>query len=57
MRNKEVIQRKLERLAADIKLAGYSFKRNEEANGYKYIDKTLEDINNINTLLNTETQD
>lgn len=57
MRNKEVIQRKLERLAADIKLVGYSFKTNDSTNGYKYIDKTLEDISDINTLLNTETQD
>ena len=57
MRNKEVVQRKLERLVADIKLIGYSFKTNDPSNGYKYIDKTLEDIGDINTLLNTETQD
>ena len=57
MRNKEVVQRKLERLVADIKLIGYSFKTNDPSSGYKYIDKTLEDIGDINTLLNTETQD
>ena len=57
MRNKEVVQRKLERLAADIKQIDYSFKRNEISNGYSYIKKVQEDLGDIQTLLNTETQD
>ena len=57
MRNKEVVQRKLERLAADIKQIDYSFKRNEISNGYNYIKKVKEDLGDIQTLLNTETQD
>ena len=57
MRNKEVVQRKLERLAADIKQIDYSFKRNEISNGYTYIKKVQEDLGDIQTLLNTETQD
>lgn len=57
MRNKELMSNKLERLESVIKLVGYHTFRNEREEAYQHIDKCLEVIQDMQTLLNTEVQD
>jgi hypothetical protein len=57
MVNKEVVEIKLERLEAEIKKVGYLIHRNELKQGFDQVNKILEDLSNIRTLLNRETQD
>jgi len=57
MRNKELVSNKLEKLESMIKLVGYHTFRDEREDAYKYIDKSIEVISDIQTLLNTEVQD
>ena len=57
MRNKEVIERKLERIQAELKQVDYSFKRSEPQAGFNYLKRINEAIEDIQTLLNTERQD
>lgn len=57
MRNKELISNKLEKLESIIKLVGYHTFRDERDDAYRYIDKCLEVIQDMNTLINTENQD
>ncbi len=57
MRNKIVVENKLERLIAEIKLIGYHIRRNETDTAYLKVGEVIEKIEDINTLLRTETQD
>ena len=57
MRNKEVVQTKLERLEAEVKLIGYNLHRGERDLAFDKVATILEAIGDIRTLLNTESQD
>ena len=57
MRNKEVIEKNIERIEAQVKKVGYHIKRNESQEGFDLIEKILELTANIQTLLNREVQD
>lgn len=57
MRHKISIEERLERLEAKIKKTGYLIKINEKDEAYESIEYTLEELDNIRTLLNKETQD
>ena len=57
MRNKDVVQAKLERLEAEVKNIGYYIHRAENDSAYQKVATVLEAIGDIRTLLNTETQD
>lgn len=57
MRNKEVIEKNIERIEAQIKKVGYHIKRNESQESFDLIAKILEITSNIQTLLNREVQD
>jgi len=56
MINKKVIESILERIEARVKKIGYHIKRDELDTGYWSIEVILEDISNIQTLLNRETE-
>ena len=57
MRNKDVVQAKLERLEAEVKNIGFHIRRGEGDVAYEKVSTVLEAIGDIRTLLNTETQD
>lgn len=57
MRNKELIQNKLERLESLVKLVGYHTFRDEKEQAYKHIERCTDMIEDMRTLLNTEDQD
>ncbi|HMS90712.1 MAG TPA: hypothetical protein PKC87_00615 [Candidatus Absconditabacterales bacterium] len=57
MRNKELIENKLERLTAEIKLIGYHIRRDESDIAYEKVGEVIDKIEDINTLLRTENQD
>ena len=56
MRNKTLIITKLERIESNLKKMNYFIGRNERSDAYKSLDSITEEISNIKTLLNTETQ-
>lgn len=57
MRNKELFERKLERFESEIKLADYQVNRGENYNASEKLRELLERIDDMRTLLNTESQD
>ena len=57
MRNKTLIINKLERIESNLKKMNYFIGRNERPDAYKSLDFITDEISNIKTLLNTETQD
>jgi len=57
MRNKEIVENKLEKVNSEIKLIGYHIKRNELDEAFLKVTEVLEKTSDIQTLLNTETQD
>lgn len=57
MRNKELFERKLERLNNIVKNIGYHIHRDERDQAYKLVGRTVEFIEDMQTLLNTEIQD
>lgn len=57
MRNKDVVQIKLERLEAEVKLIGYNIHKGDRDTAYAKVSEVLEAIGDIRTLLNTEHQD
>ena len=57
MRNRDVVQIKLERLEAEVKLVGYNIHKGERDIAYEKVTVVLEAIGDIRTLLNTEHQD
>lgn len=50
MRNQEVVLRKLERLAAELKKISYFVNRNERDNAQELLTKVQEDLSDIVTL-------
>jgi len=57
VRNKELFERKLERLNNIVKNIGYHIRRDERDAAYKLVGSTVEFIQDMQTLLNTEVQD
>lgn len=57
MRNKILFESKLENLEALIKRVGYHIHCNERDIAYNLIENLLEKLGDMQTLLNTETQD
>jgi hypothetical protein len=57
MRNKDVVQIKLERLEAEVKNMGYNIHKGDRDTAYEKVSEVLEAIGDIRTLLNTEHQD
>jgi len=57
MRNKGVIEARLERLESEIKNAGYLIRTNKSDEAFDKIEVLLEHISDIRTFLNGETQD
>ena len=57
MRNKDVVQIKLERLEAEVKNIGYNIHKGDRDTAYEKVSEVLEAIGDIRTLLNTEYQD
>jgi len=57
MRNKDLIEQKLERFEAEVKNIGYNIHRRELEVAYNLVEVLLEKIGDLRTLLNTESQD
>ena len=57
MRNKELLDTKMDRLAAEVKLIGYHIRRNETETAYTKVSEVLEKIEDMQTLIRTESQD
>jgi hypothetical protein len=57
MRNKELFEKKLERLASEVKNIGFHIRRDEKDQAYELVGAVLERIADIDTLLRTESQD
>lgn len=57
MRNKDLFEQKLERFEAEVKMQGYHIRRGEYDTAYNKVEELLEKIQDMRTLLNTESQD
>jgi len=57
MRNKEVVEARLERLESEIKNMAYLVRINKRDEAYDKVEVLLEHISDIRTFLNGETQD
>lgn len=57
MRNKELIEVKLDRLITMIKNIGYLVGRNEKDLAYEEVGKTIDFVETIQSLVSLETQD
>lgn len=57
MRNKDVVQTRLERLESEIKNTAYLIRIDKRDEAYDKIEVLLEHISDIRTFLNGETQD
>ena len=57
MRNKDLFEQKLERFEAEVKKQGYHINRGETSTAYEKVQDLLEKIQDMRSLLNTETQD
>ena len=57
MRNKEVVEARLERLESEIKNMAYLIRIDKRDESYDKIEVLLEHISDIRTFLNGETQD
>lgn len=57
MRNKDLVQVKLEKIEANLKSMNFHIGRNERELAYIELDKISDVLSQIQTLLNTETQD
>ena len=57
MRNKDLFENKLENFQSLVKKVGYHIHRNELAEAYALIAVLLEKLEDMQTLLNTESQD
>lgn len=57
MRNKDLFEQKLERFEAEVKKQGYHIRRGEYDTAYNKVEELLEKIQDMRTLLNTESQD
>lgn len=57
MRNKDLITSKLERIESKLKILNFHIGTNNRDEAYTSLDDIVSKINDIKTLLNTETQD
>jgi hypothetical protein len=57
MRNKDLFEQKMERIESIIKLVGYHIHRDEKTEAYNLVGKSLNILEEMFTLLRTETQD
>lgn len=57
MRNKDLISNKLERIESNLRILNYHIGINNRDEAYKSLDRINGVMSEINTLLNTETQD
>ena len=57
MRNKELFERKFDRFESEIKLVDYQVNRGENYNASEKLRELLERLDDMRTLLNTESQD
>ena len=57
MRNKDLISNKLERIESKLKILNFHLGTNNRDEAYTSLDTITSTINEIKTLLNTETQD
>lgn len=57
MRNKELFERKFDRFESEIKLVDYQVNRGENSNASEKLRELLERLDDLRTLLNTESQD
>jgi len=57
MRNKQSVERNLEKLELDLKKMGYYIHSRELDEAYSMVEKLLDTVSNIQTLLNRETND
>jgi hypothetical protein len=57
MRNKDLFEQKMERVESIIKLVGYHIHRDEKDQAYELVGKSLNVLEEMFTLLRTETQD
>lgn len=57
MRNKSLFERKLEKFESEVKLVNYHINRNERDVTFEILKGLLEKIDDMRTLLNTESQD
>ncbi len=57
MRNKNSISKKLDRLESILRNLNYSIGTSDRALSYKHLDEAKEQLSDINTLLNRETQE
>ena len=57
MRNKELVQKKIERIELILKSLNFHIGRLERKEAYQVLDEVTAILPDIQTLLNTETQD
>lgn len=57
MRNKVLVEKKLARMERYLKNISFNINRNEREEAQNTIKESLEKLSDIQTLLNTETQD
>jgi len=57
MRNKELFERKLDKFESEVKLVFYHVNRNELNDAYDKLKELLDRLDDMRTLLNTESQD
>lgn len=57
MRNKDLLSRKLERIESNLRILNFHIGTNNRDEAYKSLDNINSVMSEINTLLNTETQD
>lgn len=57
MRNKNSISKKLDRLESILRNLNYSIGISDRTLSYNHLDKAKEQLSDINTLLNRETQE
>ena len=57
MRNKELFERKFDKFESELKLVVYQVNRNERDSASDKLKELLERIDDMRTLLNTESQD
>tara|TARA_R110000744_G_scaffold80835_1_gene158872 strand:+ start:2196 stop:2369 length:174 start_codon:yes stop_codon:yes gene_type:complete len=57
MRNKNLVQTKLERVENKLRSLNFAIGTNSREDAYKILDTIKNYLDDVNTLLNTETQD
>jgi predicted ribonuclease toxin of YeeF-YezG toxin-antitoxin module len=57
MRNKELFEKKINRIASEVKNIGYHIHKDERDEAYDLVSDVLEKLADLDTLLRTEAQD